>query len=119
MGAQASVTDAGGSVCAPACQGTDCPTDVPEGVTAQPTCALQDQSGNKYSLCFVIQTISATQLVVPLVVTPKQASLASACTRHPPTAFQCSCRPQSKCETFGCTFRAPLSELERFSVAQP
>jgi len=46
--AQASVTDAGGSVCAPACQGTNCPTDVPDGVTAQPTCALQDQSGNKY-----------------------------------------------------------------------
>jgi len=46
--AQASVTGAGGAVCAPACDGSTCPTDVPEGVTAQPTCALQDQSGNKY-----------------------------------------------------------------------
>jgi len=46
--AQASVTDAGGSVCAPVCDGSSCPTDVPEGVTAQPTCALSDQSGNKY-----------------------------------------------------------------------
>jgi len=46
--AQASVTGTGGAVCAPACQGTDCPTDVPDGVTAQPTCALSDQSGNKY-----------------------------------------------------------------------
>lgn len=46
--AQASVTDTGGVVCAPACDGTDCPTDVPEGVTAQPTCALSDQRGNKY-----------------------------------------------------------------------
>jgi hypothetical protein len=46
--AQASVTDTGGAVCAPACQGTVCPSDVPDGVTAQPTCALSDQSGNKY-----------------------------------------------------------------------
>jgi photosystem II stability/assembly factor-like uncharacterized protein len=46
--AQASVTGTGGAVCAPACDGSTCPTDVPEGVTAQPTCTLQDQSGNKY-----------------------------------------------------------------------
>merc|ERR1711998_224665 len=46
--AMASVTGTGGAVCAPACQGTDCPTDLPDGVTAQPTCALSDQSGNKY-----------------------------------------------------------------------
>jgi len=46
--AQASVTGTGGAVCAPACDGSQCPTDTPEGVTAQPTCALQDQSGNKY-----------------------------------------------------------------------
>lgn len=46
--AKASVTDTGGSVCAPQCNGMDCPTDVPEGVTAEPTCALQDQSGGKY-----------------------------------------------------------------------
>jgi hypothetical protein len=46
--AKASVTDTGGSVCAPQCDGTNCPSDVPEGVTAQPTCALSDQSGGKY-----------------------------------------------------------------------
>lgn len=46
--AQASVTGTGGAVCAPACDGSNCPTDVPDGVTAQPTCALSDQSGNKY-----------------------------------------------------------------------
>merc|ERR1712000_647442 len=47
--AEASVTDTDGSVCAPACdQSGNCPTDVPEGVTAQPTCALKDQSGNQY-----------------------------------------------------------------------
>merc|ERR1719240_1242396 len=46
--AQATVTGTGGAVCAPACQGTDCPTDLPDGVSAQPTCALSDQSGNKY-----------------------------------------------------------------------
>merc|ERR1711998_704835 len=46
--AKASVTDTGGSVCAPQCDGMNCPSDVPEGVTAQPTCALSDQSGGKY-----------------------------------------------------------------------
>jgi len=46
--AMAKVTGTSGAVCAPACDGTDCPTDVPDGVTAQPTCALSDQSGNKY-----------------------------------------------------------------------
>merc|ERR1712087_1066633 len=46
--AQASVTDTDGAVCAPECADQDCPTDVPDGVTAQPTCALSDQSGNKY-----------------------------------------------------------------------
>merc|ERR1712072_62374 len=38
-----------GAVCSPACTGTTCPTDVPTGVTATPTCALQDaSSGKKY-----------------------------------------------------------------------
>jgi len=46
--AQASVTGTGGAVCAPICDGTTCPSDVPDGVTAQPTCALSDQSGNKF-----------------------------------------------------------------------
>merc|ERR1712151_722974 len=46
--AKASVTDTDGAVCAPECADQDCPTDVPEGVTAVPTCALSDQSGNKY-----------------------------------------------------------------------
>jgi len=48
--AMASVTGTGGAVCAPACaaDGTTCPTDVPDGVTAQPACALSDQSGNKF-----------------------------------------------------------------------
>merc|ERR1712000_426998 len=41
--AKASVTDTGGSVCAPQCSGMSCPEDVPEGVTAQPQCALSDQ----------------------------------------------------------------------------
>jgi photosystem II stability/assembly factor-like uncharacterized protein len=44
----ASVTDTDGSICAPSCTGTDCPTDVPEGVTAEPTCALKDPSGNQF-----------------------------------------------------------------------
>lgn len=38
-----------GGVCSRKC--TDflpCPTDLPDGATANPMCALQDQSGNKY-----------------------------------------------------------------------
>ena len=38
-----------GKICAPKC--TDfmpCPTDVPKGVTAQPTCALKSPSGDTY-----------------------------------------------------------------------
>merc|ERR1711937_966632 len=35
-------------VCAPSCDGMSCPTDVPDGVTAEPTCAMGDQSGGKY-----------------------------------------------------------------------
>lgn len=48
--AQASVTGTGGSVCAPPCDDSgSCPSDAPEGVTAQPTCALTDSgSGAKY-----------------------------------------------------------------------
>merc|ERR1711939_1229459 len=46
--AQASVTGTGGAVCAPACTGTTCPTDVAEGVTAEASFVLSDQSGNKY-----------------------------------------------------------------------
>jgi len=47
-----------GAVCAPACTGTTCPTDVPSGVTATPQCALQDSSsGKKY--CALICTPSS------------------------------------------------------------
>uniref|UniRef100_A0A7S4LNI6 Uncharacterized protein n=1 Tax=Oxyrrhis marina TaxID=2969 RepID=A0A7S4LNI6_OXYMA len=45
---KASVTGSTGSLCAPPCTSGTCPTDVPSGVTASPTCVLQDQSGNKY-----------------------------------------------------------------------
>jgi photosystem II stability/assembly factor-like uncharacterized protein len=46
--AMARVTGTGGVTCAPSCSGMDCPTDLPDGVTAEPTCALSDQSGNQY-----------------------------------------------------------------------
>ena len=43
------ITGIPGSICTPRCdeQG-QCPTDLCQGVTATPTCALQDQQGNKY-----------------------------------------------------------------------
>merc|ERR1719409_1028292 len=37
-----------GDMCTPKCTGTTCPSDVPSGVTATPTCALQTTSGDKY-----------------------------------------------------------------------
>lgn len=38
-----------GETCTPKCTGTTCPTDVPEGTTAKPSCVLQDSStGDKY-----------------------------------------------------------------------
>jgi len=45
------ITGVAGDVCTPKCTGilkNKCPTDVPAGVTAKPTCALQDQTGAKY-----------------------------------------------------------------------
>jgi len=44
-----------GDFCSPACTGTSCPTDVPTGVTAKPTCALQDSSTHK-KYCALICT---------------------------------------------------------------
>jgi hypothetical protein len=46
--AMARVTGTDGVCCAPACQDNACPTDTLDGVTAQPACALSDQSGNKF-----------------------------------------------------------------------
>eukprot|EP00591_Stephanopyxis_turris_P018734 CAMPEP_0195541294 /NCGR_PEP_ID=MMETSP0794_2-20130614/50997_1 /TAXON_ID=515487 /ORGANISM="Stephanopyxis turris, Strain CCMP 815" /LENGTH=508 /DNA_ID=CAMNT_0040675389 /DNA_START=81 /DNA_END=1607 /DNA_ORIENTATION=+ len=46
-----SITGVSGDVCSPACTGvfkTKCPTDVPSGVSAEPECALQDTSSDKY-----------------------------------------------------------------------
>jgi hypothetical protein len=37
-----------GEVCIPGCSVSYCPTDVPAGVTATPTCALSSSSGAKY-----------------------------------------------------------------------
>jgi hypothetical protein len=38
-----------GAMCTPECgESFECPTDVPEGVTAVPTCALQSPDGEKY-----------------------------------------------------------------------
>jgi photosystem II stability/assembly factor-like uncharacterized protein len=46
--AMAKVTGTDGACCAPVCQDNACPTDLPDGVTAQPACALSDSSGNKF-----------------------------------------------------------------------
>jgi len=44
-----------GDFCSPACSGSTCPADVPTGVTAKPTCALQD-SASKKKYCALICT---------------------------------------------------------------
>merc|ERR1740121_2746529 len=44
---EASVQGAGGDLCAPPCDGTTCPTDVPAGTTASPKCVLQDSGSGK------------------------------------------------------------------------
>lgn len=51
------ITGIAGDICTPACGANNtCPTDVPPGVTAKPTCALHDQSGNGY--CALVCTPS-------------------------------------------------------------
>ena len=46
-----------GDFCSPKCTGTECPSDVPTGVTATPTCALKTPFGAKY--CALICSPSA------------------------------------------------------------
>lgn len=44
-----SIMGVAGAICSPACTASPCPTDLPDGVTATPTCALQNpQTGDKY-----------------------------------------------------------------------
>jgi len=46
---EAQIQGASGVLCAPHCDNSACPTDVPEGATAHPMCALQDSSSaSKY-----------------------------------------------------------------------
>merc|ERR1711953_1640242 len=51
----AQVQGADGSVCAPHCDSGTCPTDVPAGTTAKPSCVLQDTTGDEYCAltCFL------------------------------------------------------------------
>jgi len=52
----AQIQGADGELCAPHCDTTACPTDVPPGTTAKPNCVLQDSStGSKYCAltCFL------------------------------------------------------------------
>jgi len=47
--------DIKGAFCSPECSGTQCPNDIPTGVTARPECALKDSGSNK-SYCALICT---------------------------------------------------------------
>jgi len=44
----ARVQGLGGSVCAPHCDSSACPTDLPKGTKAHPQCILKDMSGSHY-----------------------------------------------------------------------
>merc|ERR1712151_935343 len=44
----ARVQGLGGEFCAPSCDSSPCPTDVPEGTKASPQCILKDTSGSQY-----------------------------------------------------------------------
>jgi hypothetical protein len=49
------ITGVGGSFCSPACSTTlPCPTDVPDGATAQPQCALEKSGTSTPSQCALI-----------------------------------------------------------------
>ncbi len=48
-----------GVFCSPSCGSSPCPTDVPEGVTVAPQCALQSPTGDKF--CAIICSPSSTQ----------------------------------------------------------
>merc|ERR1712203_862932 len=46
-----------GDFCSPKCSGGACPSDLPDGVSAKPTCALRTPTGDSY--CALICTPSA------------------------------------------------------------
>merc|ERR1712072_218452 len=49
-----------GDFCSPKCSGTSCPSDKPSSASANPMCALQTTSGDKY--CALICSPSAVAL---------------------------------------------------------
>jgi hypothetical protein len=50
-----SINGVKGKVCSPKCTNSPCPTDVPEHVTARPTCALQNPAtGDKYCVLLCV-----------------------------------------------------------------
>jgi C1A family cysteine protease len=76
---EAQIQGASGSVCAPRCDNTACPTDVPPGTTAKPNCVLQDSSsGSKYCAltCFLFAAQRAPSV-------PCSACKVFACTQTP------------------------------------
>merc|ERR1712007_309312 len=75
-----------GAVCAPACTGTTCPTDVPSGVTAKPQCALQDSSsGKKY--CALICSPGANDAQCGTNASCKSIQSVGICTYDDDTKF--------------------------------
>eukprot|EP00466_Bigelowiella_natans_P019629 jgi/Bigna1/82184/fgenesh1_pg.89_\ len=70
-----------GDFCTPPCStASACPTDVPEGITAKPTCALDDGQGDKYCALLSSSPRRTTTSVTPTLPARPSAELESALT---------------------------------------
>ena len=62
-----------GAICAPKCTDTPCPTDVPDGVTAAPTCALKNPAtGDKYCVLLCTPSSSSSSSMTMMLRAPVQ-----------------------------------------------
>jgi hypothetical protein len=77
------IQDVPGMICAPKCALGQCPSDVPDGVTATPTCALKTSSGTSYCA---------------LLCEPSSASSSSSSLRGATDQDDSPCGPDATCQ---------------------
>eukprot|EP00667_Euglena_gracilis_P027290 EG_transcript_33575 len=70
-----------GAICTPRCTGFQCPTDLPDGCTANPQCALRDPSGRQF--CALICDPSAAQDSCGAGASCKAIQTTGICTYNP------------------------------------
>eukprot|EP00287_Rhodomonas_sp_CCMP768_P012698 CAMPEP_0196720278 /NCGR_PEP_ID=MMETSP1091-20130531/3098_1 /TAXON_ID=302021 /ORGANISM="Rhodomonas sp., Strain CCMP768" /LENGTH=167 /DNA_ID=CAMNT_0042061451 /DNA_START=12 /DNA_END=515 /DNA_ORIENTATION=+ len=67
-----------GAMCSPSCAMLDsCPKDVPKGVIAKPTCALQDMAGHKY--CALVCALKAPTTDYEQGLADAQCGMSASC----------------------------------------